>query len=257
MKRYASLITCRRACRFRSSGAAGVAQAASEMYLVPISPLNAAYAPGAVVKFAAVIDLNNGAFASLSVPFATAFTKADFTFQTGSAGIKPKLDASAPNGGQPTQIDPNGDGYVFSKNAQFYTTTASKINGNTVYTFQNTVGQPADSDINGNTLAFAAGTYTIGVFAFPISTTNSTGSVTIYLPTPFGFSNSANSTDGSFNSNLSNPAPTYSILGKDVNGLGISETDCLSLHNGNPCGRQIQFPDLFCCSPHQRGLRYS
>ena len=90
MKRLASFITSA-ALAGSLLGAAGAARAVSEMYLVPISPLNAAYAPGSIVKFAAVIDLNNSNFASLSVPFATAFTTADFTFQTGSAGIKPEI----------------------------------------------------------------------------------------------------------------------------------------------------------------------
>ena len=230
MKRLASLLTAA-AITGSLLGAAMPAQALSEMYLVPISPLNAYYAPGSIVKFAAVIDLNNGNFASLTVPFATAFTTADFTYQTGSAGVKPKLDASAPNGGQPSQINPNSGDYIFNRNAQAYATTASKINGNTVFTFQNTVGQTADSDINGNTLAIAAGTYTIGVFAFPISSTNTSGRATIYLPTPYGFTSSANSADGAYVVGI---GPTNTINGKDVNGNFTNELITFPSTTGTP-----------------------
>ena len=48
------------------------------------------------------------------------------------------------------------------------------------------------------TVGFPAGTYTLGTFAFPIAPGNNTGSATIFLPTPFGFSDTADSTDGSF-----------------------------------------------------------
>ena len=71
MKRFASFLTAALAGSLVS--AAPVAQADSTMYLVPISDINATYAPGAKVTFAAVIGLGTGAFGSFTVPAAVAY----------------------------------------------------------------------------------------------------------------------------------------------------------------------------------------
>ena len=197
MKRFASLITTA-ALTSSLVGMEQTARASSELYMVPISPLDATYAPGDIVRFAAVVDLNTSAFASLTIPFATAWT--DNEFGGASGGHDSIYNGTAPYvDGQPTQIDPNGlhGATVFSKNLQYYTTTASNINGNTVYTVQNGVVQLPDIK-NGRTVAFPAGTYTLGTFAFPIAANNDSGSATVYMPTPFGFSDSPTSTDGAF-----------------------------------------------------------
>ena len=212
MNRFASIATTA-ALAGSLIGATAAANATSLFYLMPISDLTATYAPGARVTFAAVIDLNNAGFASVTVPAAVAFTTVDFTNQPGGTGIKPKVT-------QPTADDPNNPGTPnFSKNAQSFTTTTSKINGATVFTFQNTVGQLANTDANGTTIALASGTYTLGTFSFPIATTNTNGTATVYLPTPFGYAISANSADGAFPLVGGNSV----ISGKDVNGNALLE----------------------------------
>ena len=214
MNRFASIATAA-ALAGSLIGAATTAQAASTIYLVPISDLNTTYAPGAIVSFAAVADINRSDFASLSIPTATAFTTAEFRRDAGTgAGTRPKVV-------QPTQDNPNNPGNpFFSQSAQSFTTTTSKVNGNTIFTFQNTVGHVADTDATGATVSFPAGSYTLGTFNFPIANTNTTGSATVYLPTPFGYSNSANSADGAY---VTGTGPLNTILGKDAAGNAISE----------------------------------
>ena len=214
MNRFASIATTA-ALAGSLIGATSAANAVSNFYLVPISDLNATYAPGAIVSFAAVVDINRGDFASISVPSAIAFTTAEFRRDAGTgAGTRPKVV-------QPVQDNPNNPGTpFFSANAQSFTTTTSKINGSTVFTFQNTVGHTSDTDANGATLAFPAGSYTLGTFNFPIANTNTTGSATVYLPTPFGYSNSANSADGAYTVGV---GPTNNILGKDAAGNAVNE----------------------------------
>ena len=211
MNRFASIATTA-ALAGSLIGTVSAAQATT-MYLVPISDITATYAPGATVTLAAVVDLTNSSFASVSIPFATAFTSADFAFTSRN---RPAVS------GQPTQNDPNAfpAATVFSKNAQSYTTTASKINGNSVYTVQNTVGQLLDTDANGNTVSLAAGTYTLGTFTFPILATNTSGFATVYMPTPFGFSDSANATDGAF---MVGTGALNNITGKDIKGNTFNE----------------------------------
>ena len=212
MNRFASIATT---AAFAGAliGAGTAAQATSELYMIPLSPLTATYNPGDTVRFAAVVDLNTSAFASLNVPFAAAFTGKEFNADI-AGGNAPYVD------GQPTQTDPNNTRTtVFNKNVQSYQTTASSIGGSVVYTIQNTVGQVADVK-SGVTLAFAAGTYTVGTFSFPIAATNNTGSATIYLPTPFGYSNSSNATDGGFQVPT---GPTLTLLGKAPSGASITE----------------------------------
>ena len=235
MKRFNSLATVA-ALAGSLLGAGTPTQASSTLYLVPISPLNAVYQPGDIVRFAAVVDLTNSSFASLSIPFATAWI--DTEFGGAANGVTSIDNQTAPFvDGQPTQIDPNGlhGATVFNKNAQSYTTTTSKINGNVVYTVQNTVGQRAD--VRGvNTFAFPAGTYTLGTFSFPIAAHSAnypyaSETATIYLPTPYGFSNSANSADGAFSVGT---GPLLSILGKDVNGNSISEPITFPAMTGTP-----------------------
>ena len=88
-----------------------------------------------------------------------------------------------------------------------------------VQTLQATVGHYAIPNATGDaTLAVPAGTYTIATFSFPIAPTNASGSATVYLPTPFGYSDSANSTDGAFQSGF---GPTLRINGKDIVGNAI------------------------------------
>ena len=235
MKRFRSFATIA-ALTGSLVGAGTPAQALSTLYLVPISPLNAVYQPGDMVRFAAVIDLTNSSFASLSIPFATAWI--DTEFGGAANGVTSIDNQTAPFvDGQPTQIDPNGlhGATVFNKNAQSYTTTTSKINGNVVYTVQNTVGQLADVRV-GATLAFPAGTYTLGTFSFPIHGNSGYpysygGTATIYMPTPYGFSNSANSADGAFSVGA---GPLNGILGKDVNGNSLLEPITFPSTTGTP-----------------------
>ena len=52
------------------------------------------------------------------------------------------------------------------------------------------------------------------------------GSATVYLPTAFGYSNSANATDGAF---ARGTGPLMTIAGKDVNGNAL--TDAISFPN--------------------------
>ena len=214
MNRFASIATTA-ALAGALIGAAHSAQATSTIYLVPISDLTQTYAPGAIVSFAAVCDVSRADFASLTVPCATAFVTTEFRRDLGTGtGVRPKVV-------QPTQDNPNNPGTPFwSASAQSFTTTTSSIGGNTVFTFQNTVGHVADTDANGNTIAFPAGSYTLGTFNFPIANTNTTGSATVYLPTPFGFSSNANATDGNY---VVGTGPTLIILGKNAAGTSIND----------------------------------
>ena len=227
MNRFASIATTA-ALAGSLIGATAAANASSLFYLVPISDLTQTYAPGAIVSFAAVVDLNNGNFASFSVPAAIGFTTTEFRRDAGTgAGTRPKVV-------QPTQDNPNNPGTpFFGASAQSFNTTLSKINGNTVFTFQNTVGHISDTDQNGVTLAVPAQSYTLGTFNFPIANTNTTGSATVYLPTPFGFSSSANSSDGAY---VVGTGVLNSILGKDPTGNAISEAITFPSTTGNGVG---------------------
>ena len=251
MKRLTSLVTVAALAR-SLVGAATNAQASSTLYMVPISPLNATYAPGDVVRFAAVVDLNNSSFASLSIPFAAAWVDTEFGGASGSQnsiynGTAPYVD------GQPTQKDPNNPHTtVFNRYAQGYTTTYSKINGNIVYTIQNTVGQLADVR-GGATLAFPAGTYTLGTFSFPISANNISGSATIYMPTPYGFSNSANAADGAYSIGA---GPLYTIIGRGVFGNDISEPILFPAPNTTPTNGKYSSLTYRVAPPNSNGEIY-
>ena len=89
---------------------ATAANALSELYMVPISPLNVLYSPGDTVHFAAVLDLNTSLFVSPTIPFAAAFTGTEFNADIANKKA-PFVD------GQPTQKDPNNPQVlVFNKN---------------------------------------------------------------------------------------------------------------------------------------------
>ena len=221
MNRFASIATTA-ALAGSLIGTVSAANALSNLYMVPISDITATYDPTSSdpavnsVRFSAVVDLSNSSFASLSIPFAAAWTDNEFGGPNSIFnGTSPFVD----NPNSPNK-DPNGKNgaFAFTKNAQSYTTTASKIGGNTVFTVQNTVGQIADVK-GATTLALPSGTYTIGTFTFPLAPGNKSGFATIYLPTPFGFSFSANSSDGAF----AGAAPTNRIEGKATDGSGIND----------------------------------
>ena len=218
MNRFASIATTA-ALAGTLIGATAAANAQSNLYMVPLSDLSLTYNPGDTVQFAAVVDLNNAGFASLSIPFAATFTDAQFGEAAG--GVDSIDNGSAPFvSGQPTQKDPNNTRQVvFASNAQSYTTTASTYLGSTVYTVQNTVGQVADKK-GTTTVAFPAGTYTLGTFSFPISSKNNTGAATIFLPTPAGYTNSANSADGAY---AVGTGALNQILGKNPAGGNVAE----------------------------------
>ena len=209
MNRFASIATTA-ALAGSLIGSVSAAQAMSLMYLAPVSDITATYAPGAIVKFNAFVDLGTSSFASFSIPFATAFTSADISYGTGKKASVSQANVDDPqNSGTP----------IFPSVATSFTTTASKVGGNTVYTFQDTVGHVLNTDTSTGstvTLAAPAGTYAIGTFSFQIALSNTTsGSATIYLPTPFGFSDSANATDGAYVSSVGGGPLNY-LLGKDI-----------------------------------------
>ena len=207
MKRFASLITA--AALAGSLVAAGsAARAASDIYLIPISDINATYSPGATVKFAAVVDLGSSSFAAISVPTAIAYITSEF----GTAKPTAIYDASG---------DPTSPGSpLWNLTAPiYYSTTASAINGAKVLTIQPTVGHSATVGPT-RLLPVPAGTYTIATFAFPIALTNVSGSATVSLPTPLGYSNSAFTTDGGYTPGV---GPSFTIKGSDVNGVPLSD----------------------------------
>ena len=206
MKRFASLITAA-ALAGSLISVAPVAQADSTMYLVPISDINASYTPGAIVKFAAVIDLGNSSFAAFSVPTAVAYFPTEF----GAAKPTAIYDAS----GDPTNP---GNPLWNLTTPVYYSTSASAINGAKVLTIQPTVGHDTVSGANGP-LPVAVGTYTIATFAFPIAPTT-TGKAIVWLPTPFGYSSSAFTTDGGYTPGV---GPSLSIKGKDIKGALLSD----------------------------------
>ena len=202
MKRIASLVTV---AALAGSLVGTAAQADSTMYLVPISSLDnggSGYAPGAIVRFAAVLNLGTGSFGSFTVPTAVAYLSTQF----GTA--------------RPTVERNNVDAIFDLISPTAYSTTASTIGGAKIYSLQAAPGHTAVQNMNGTaTLAVSPGIYTVGTFSFPISPANSGSTATVYLPTAFGYSNKANNSDGTF----SGIAPTFTITGKDIIGNAFSE----------------------------------
>ena len=210
MKRFASFLTAALAGSLVS--AAPVAGADSMMYLVPISDLNATYAPGATVQFAAVLDLGVSAFGSFSVPTTVAYA----TTQFGSAKPTFKYDATE------DPIEPGTGNPLWNLTTPtVFATTASTINGAKVLTIQASVGHAATPTADHlSTLAVPAGTYTIATFTFPISAVSGLTAATVYLPTAFGYSNSANTADGAYQIGV---GPLQAIRCKDVLGNALLE----------------------------------
>ena len=179
----------------------------SEMYLVPISDINATYAPGSTVQVAAVLNLGSGAFSAFTVPTALAYITSEF-------GPKPTALYD-------TTPDPTSPGNPFwNLNAPVaYATTASLIGGVKVQTIQPTAGHAAVSGASGP-LTVAAGIYTIATFSLPIASSNISGSATVSLPTPLGYTNSSLSADGAYQVGV---GPLLTITGKDASGALISD----------------------------------
>ena len=207
MKRIASLLSAA-ALAGSLVAAPDSAKADSALYLVPISDLNATYAPGATVQFAAVLDLGGSAFSAFSVPAAVAY-------------IASEVGAAKPTAAYDLTADPLRPSIPFwSLTAPiYYATTASFLNGAKVQTIQPTAGHAAVSSGTG-LFTVPSGTYTIATFSFPISSTNASGSATVSLPTPFGYTNSGFTADGGY---LTGTGPTLTIKGSDVNGDPISD----------------------------------
>ncbi len=204
MNRFVSLVT---AAVLAGSllGSEGQVKADSTLYLVPISDLNATYAPGSSVQFAAVCDLGVRAidWASTSAPTAIAYTTAQF-------GV------NQPTAVYDTSEDQANPGALFwdAMTPIVYHTTASKVNGATVQTIFVDPGHFRRFGTNGDLNAkIFAGVHTIATFTFPISPTIKDSVATVYLPTPYGFSNSSNSTDGFY---INGRGPALTLYGVDV-----------------------------------------
>ena len=219
MKRFASFTTIA-ALAGSLVGAGNVAQANSAIYLVPISDLNATYAPGATVQFATYIDLGISAFGSFSVPGAVAYVTTQFSKPLASSAVYDTTE-------DPTQ--PGSGAPLWGLNSSVaFTTTASSIGTAKVQTIQPTNGHPAVPSADGtSTLVVPAGTYKLATFTFKIASTVS-GNATVYLPTPAGYSNSANATDGAYQAGV---GPLNLINGKDIKGNAISDTLTFSKAN--------------------------
>ena len=212
MKRNASFAT---AAALVGSLVGTATQAQSTLCLVPISDLNKTYAAGSTVKFAAVLYLGTDKFVSFTVPAAVAYLSTEF----GSA--RPTVTAVT------QAVDPNS---VFDlATPPAYSTTASKVGGATLYAIQPTLGHSPMLSADGVTaLTVPAGTYTIATFSFPIQPTITGNTATVYLPTPFGFSNSASSADGAFQNGV---GPTLTLVGKVKNASGNFFSEPLTFPN--------------------------
>ena len=216
MNRFASLITTA-AIAGSLFAAAATAQAASALYLVPISDLNATYAPGASVQFAALVDIGIGSFTSVTVQTAVAYTSSQF----GSAKPTARYDAT-PDANNP------GSPFWSLNTLPFYNPTASVMGGSTVLAFQPVSSHTAVKDKSGQRIAIPTGTYTVATFTFPISPTIAGNAATVYLPTPFGFTNSALSADGAYQTGV---GPMLKIAGKDSQNVTLY--DSLAFPNGD------------------------
>ena len=216
MKRFASLATT----AALAGSLVGTAHAASVIYFVPVSDINATYKPGDTVKFATYVDLGTSAFGSFSVPGAVAYVTTQFSKPLASSAVYDQSE-------DPTQ--PGSGAPLWGLNSSVaFTTTASSIGTAKVQTIQPTNGHPAVPSADGtSTLAVPAGTYQLATFTFKISTAAS-GDVSVYLPTPAGYSNSANATDGAYQAGV---GPLNLINGKDIKGNAISDTLTFSKAN--------------------------
>ena len=216
MKRFASLATT----VALAGSLVGTAHAASVMYFVPVSDINATYLPGAKVTFATYVDLGTSAFGSFSVPGAVAYVTSQFNKPLASSAVYDQSE-------DPTQ--PGSGAPLWGLNSSVgFTTTASLIGGVKVQTIQPTNGHPAIPSADGlSTIAVPAGTYKLATFTFTISSAAS-GDVSVYLPTPLGYSNSANATDGAY---VVGVGPTMTINGKDIKGNALSDTLTFSKAN--------------------------
>ncbi len=214
MKRFASLVTVA-ALAGSLVGAAATARADSTMYLVPISDISKTYSPGAKVQFAVVLNLGVSTAGFLFVPTAVAYTTSEFA----------RVNSAASAVVTSAQEDPTNSGLPFWTNdAKSLTTTASVINGWRAYTVQDSVAHTATPIVDADgkaigTVTVPAGIYTIATFTLPIAAIAG-GSASVYLPTPFGFSNSANATDGAYQYGN---GPLFSLDYHDVNGNFLSE----------------------------------
>ena len=221
MKRFASLATAA-ALAGSLLGAATAAQADSTMSLVPISPLSGTYAAGDCISFATVLNLGTSSFGAFSVPSAVGYLNSQFD--------TPATDGSSYGAGYARFVAPQLDGHdlptypLWTLNApDVNTPTKSALNGETVQSAQ---AVPGHSKTVGRflgvptTLAVPAGTYSLAMYTFTVASTYKSGPLTLFLPTPLGFSDSSFDTDGAF---VNGFGPTYLINGKSRTGDAIAE----------------------------------
>ena len=211
MKRFTS-ITHAVALAAALVGAGTAANADSTMSLVPVSPAGGFYQPGDIITVAVVLTLGTGSFASFTVPTAVGYLNSQFDDPDTSAG--PQAVGNGQVGFGPdttvTFTGPNASGgtsqyQLWNLNApNILDPTGGAVNGETVQCAAAAEGHPNKTiTINGvkQTLAVPAGTYTLATFAFAVTSTYPAYPgklLTLYLPTPNGFSNNADNTDGAF-----------------------------------------------------------
>ena len=205
MKRFASLASTVILCGCLVS-AGTEAQADSTLYLVPVSDLNATYAPGSRVTFAAFADIGANVFSSVTIPAAIAYTSAEFS------NTQPNKPAVMTDQTEDPTLPGSGQSF-WVQAVSSYNTTQSAIRGATLYTFQDTVGHFTVLDAQGNRQAVLGGTYAVATFSFQIASTNRSGSATVYLPTPYGYSVNGNTSDGYY---LHGFGPNFTLYGKNV-----------------------------------------
>ena len=220
MKRFSSLATAA-ALAGSLLGIGTAAQADSTMRLVPISPLSGTYAAGDYISFATVLNLGSGSFGSFSVPTAVGYLRSQFD-DPATDGSSYGADITAKFIG-PHVFGTAGYTLWTLNSPDVNASTSGKINGEAVQSAQVAVGHPNTAvKINGvnTTLAVPAGTYSLAIFSFTVASTYKSGPLTLFLPTPLGFSDSSFDTDGAF---VNGFGPTYLINGKSRTGDAIAE----------------------------------